>query len=73
MKLPALLAVTKEINEYRLPTITGIISAKEKEIMELCANDCVCSICDLKQMGHTGSPTKVLGNIVATAPKNKNL
>ncbi|MCF8054268.1 MAG: electron transfer flavoprotein subunit beta/FixA family protein [Deltaproteobacteria bacterium] len=40
VKTPALLALTKGINQPRLPTIAGIIATKNKKIRELTALEC---------------------------------
>ena len=59
--LPAVIAVVKRINRYRLPTIFGILEAAKKEIAEVgCA---ACESCGLAAgaMGLGGSPTRVAG------------
>ncbi len=61
VKLPAVIAVVKRVNRYRLPTIFGIMEAGRKEITEVgCA---ACENCGLasKEMGLGGSPTRVAG------------
>lgn len=56
LELPALLTVTKRINQPRLPTVTGIIEATQKEIRTW-------SLTDLgveeDRVGLAGSPTQV--------------
>jgi electron transfer flavoprotein beta subunit len=58
VKLPALLSVVKEINQPRLPTIWGILEAKNKEITVWGAAD-VGAIAE--NIGLSGSPTQVIG------------
>ncbi len=57
VKLPALLAVNKEINKPRLTTAFGIIAAAEKEIK---AFDCRELGVDPNDVGISGSPTRVV-------------
>ncbi len=61
VKLPAVIAVVKRVNRYRLPTIFGIMEAGRKEITE--AGCAVCETCGLaaEAMGLGGSPTRVAG------------
>ena len=74
VKLPALLAVTKEINAYRLPSIAGIMSAVNKPVTEFYADHCAspsCTqACSLGEIGHIGSPTRVF-EIAALTRQNK--
>lgn len=61
VRLPAVMAVLKEINTYRLPTVIGIMDAARKEIVDI-----ECQACELTgiaacEMGLTGSPTRVAG------------
>jgi electron transfer flavoprotein beta subunit len=55
--MPALVSVVKEINEPRLPTLTGKMTARRTEIRVLTAKnigaDCAC-------LGLAGSPTRVV-------------
>lgn len=57
MKLPALITVCKGINEPRLPTIKGIIKAKEAQIDLWNADDINANT---ELCGLNGSPTKVV-------------
>lgn len=57
VKLPALLSVTKEINQPRLPTVWGIIEARNKEIRVWEAAD-IEAVPDT--IGLVGSPTQVI-------------
>jgi electron transfer flavoprotein beta subunit len=57
MKLPGVIAVTRKINQPRLPNILGIMSAAQKEIIEWAATD-ICR--DVGSVGLNGSPTHVL-------------
>ena len=56
VKLPALLSVTKEINQPRLPTVWGIMEARSKEIKVWGAAD-IKAVPDT--IGLAGSPTQV--------------
>jgi len=55
-KLPAALAVTKEINEPRIPPVFGALWATEKEIKKWSAEDVGV---DKEEIGLSGSPTYV--------------
>jgi electron transfer flavoprotein beta subunit len=57
MPLPAVITVTKEINEPRLPSVKGMMRAKKVEIKVLTADDINADkdLCGLK-----GSPTRVI-------------
>lgn len=57
LQLPALLTVNKEINEPRLPSIRGILKAKEIDVPVWTANDLVL---DKAAIGLDGSPTQVV-------------
>ncbi|MGE5612864.1 MAG: electron transfer flavoprotein subunit beta/FixA family protein [Bacillota bacterium] len=57
MPLPALITVTKEINEPRLPSLKGMMKAKKAEIKILTAEDINA---DKELCGLKGSPTKVI-------------
>lgn len=57
-KLPVLLTAIKGLNEPRMPSIAGIMSAKKKEISTLTAADI--GITDAKKTGLEGSPTRVM-------------
>ncbi len=57
MKLPALLTVIKDINEVRLPSIRGILRAREIEVPAWNADDLQIDECDC---GLDGSPTQVV-------------
>lgn len=56
-KLPVLLTALKGLNEPRLPSIRGILSAKQKEIKIVTAPDLNGGT---DQFGLTGSPTQVI-------------
>jgi electron transfer flavoprotein beta subunit len=53
-KLPAVIAVTRNINQPRLPNVLGIMEATRKEIKEWCAADIGA---DSSNVGLAGSPT----------------
>jgi electron transfer flavoprotein beta subunit len=55
-KLPAVLAVTKEINEVRIPSVFGALWATEKEVKTWSADDLGAN---QEKIGLTGSPTYV--------------
>jgi electron transfer flavoprotein beta subunit len=57
IKLPALLAVTKNINKPRYPTVYGILLAKEKKVNVWGCEDIGA---DRDRVGVTGSPTCIL-------------
>jgi electron transfer flavoprotein beta subunit len=61
VRLPAVIAVVKRINRYRLPTIFGILEAAKKEIAEVGCAACECSGIRAEAMGREGSPTRVAG------------
>lgn len=56
-KLPVMLAAIKELNEPRLPTLIGILSAKNKEVQAVTAKDLDV---DENLLGLNGSPTQVV-------------
>jgi len=56
VKLPAVIAVTKEINEPRLPTVSAILKCYKKGIIKWTASDIGASP---RSVGLEGSPTKV--------------
>ena len=60
-RLPAVIAVVKRINRYRLPTIFGILEAGKKEITEVGCAACECAGLVAEAMGLGGSPTRVAG------------
>jgi electron transfer flavoprotein beta subunit len=55
--LPALLTVVKEINEPRLPSLKGMMRAKQAKIMHWTAKDIAA---DPTYIGLDGSPTRVV-------------
>lgn len=55
--LPCLLTVVKEINEPRLPSLKGLMRAKQAKIVHWKASDLDVEICNL---GLEGSPTRVV-------------
>ncbi len=57
MEMPALLSVVKEINEPRIPNLSGKIKAKSQSIPKLSANEIEV---DPEKTGLTGSPTRVV-------------
>jgi electron transfer flavoprotein beta subunit len=59
LRLPAVISVLKSINKYRLPTVSGIVEAAEKEIIELDASLCKEFGITDNDLGVNGSPTKV--------------
>lgn len=61
MSLPAVIAVIKAINTYRLPTVIGIMNAAKKEIIELGCGACESAGVNECDMGLQGSPTRVAG------------
>jgi electron transfer flavoprotein beta subunit len=61
VRLPAVIAVVKRINRYRLPTIFGILEAGKKEIAEVGCAACECAGITAQAMGLAGSPTRVAG------------
>jgi len=59
--LPAVIAVVKAINTYRLPTVFGIMDAAKKDILEWGCAACASAGVDACDMGLRGSPTRVAG------------
>lgn len=59
MELPAVVAVLKRINTYRLPTVMGIMEASQKEVLELGCSACESLGMNSCEMGLEGSPTRV--------------
>jgi len=59
IELPAVVAVLKEINTYRLPTVMGIMEAAQKEVLELGCPACESLGMNSCDMGLEGSPTRV--------------
>ncbi|MFC1974620.1 electron transfer flavoprotein subunit beta/FixA family protein [Chloroflexota bacterium] len=58
VKLPALIAVTKEINQFRLPTVLAIMKAAGREIRTWGCDD---TEVERDTIGLGGSPTQVVG------------
>jgi electron transfer flavoprotein beta subunit len=56
-RLPVVITVVKEINEPRLPSLKGKISAKSKKINTWSVKDLPVNE---KRLGLTGSPTQVI-------------
>lgn len=63
--LPALFTVVKEINEPRLPSLKGMLRAKQAKIMRWTTNDIAA---DTACIGLSGSPTRVV-KIFTPAPR----
>ncbi|MCP8304051.1 MAG: electron transfer flavoprotein subunit beta/FixA family protein [archaeon] len=59
LKLPALISVTKDINEPPLPLLKNKIKARKAEIETWSASD-LSEIGDVERFGLTGSPTRVV-------------
>lgn len=59
--LPAVIAVLKTINSYRLPTVLGIMEAAGKEVIDLGCSSCESMGVDSGEMGSRGSPTRFAG------------
>ena len=59
--LPAVIAVLKTINGYRLPTVLGIMEAAGKEVLDLGCFSCESTGVDSGEMGSRGSPTRFAG------------
>jgi electron transfer flavoprotein beta subunit len=66
VKLPAVIAVTLEINQPRLTNIFGIMAAAKKSVETL---DFACSGAELSCVGLAGSPTKFLAVSEFHAPR----
>jgi len=59
VELPAVAAVLRGINTYRLPTVMGIMEAAQKEVLDLGCPACESLGMDSCNMGLAGSPTRV--------------
>ncbi len=70
VELPALLAVTKEINQPRLATVWAIMEAKSKEIKVWGASDIGASA---DMIGLAGSPTQVTGVFERVTTRKKEI
>ncbi len=70
LQFPAVVAVLKSINDYRLPTVMGIMEAMGKEIIELGCTACESAGIEVGDMGLTGSPTRIAG--IIELPKKKH-
>ncbi len=70
VKLPALIAVVKDINEVRDITAEGLMSADEKDFFTLGAADIGANE-DLT--GYNGSPTKVVGTFKQEISRQKEI
>lgn len=68
--LPAVLAVVKEINSPRLPTVWGIMSAAEKEIKICTAKEIGA---ELQNIGVRGSPSCALREFKKTFDRRKEI
>ncbi len=68
--LPAVIAVLKNINTYRLPTVMGIMETAGKEVLELGCHACESVGVNLGDIGPRGSPTRFAG-ISEAAPLRK--
>jgi len=55
--LPAVIAVTKEINTPRIPTVEGILESYQREVTVWCAEDIEA---EEAKLGITGSPTTMV-------------
>lgn len=70
VKLPALLAVIREINQYRLPTVMDIMEATRKEIKNWSCQDIGASkVC----IGLDGSPTRVTGGFELDLKRKRDI
>jgi len=61
LRLPAVIAVVRKINTYRLPTVMGIMEAAGKPIVEQGCAACEGAGFSWEEIGGKGSPTKVAG------------
>ncbi|MCX5834971.1 MAG: electron transfer flavoprotein subunit beta, partial [Deltaproteobacteria bacterium] len=61
LRLPAVIAVLRKINDYRLPTVMGIMEAAGKEIVEHGCAVCEGAGLSWEEIGGKGSPTRVAG------------
>lgn len=71
--LPAVIAVLNSINEYRLPTVTGIMEANGKEVVELGCNVCESAGVRSCDMGLSGSPTRISGMVQLQKSKDAEI
>lgn len=58
IRLPALITVTKDINNPRLPTLQSKLNARKSKIEVFTANS-LADVADINRFGFTGSPTWV--------------
>ncbi len=70
VRLPALLAVIREINQFRLPTVLGIIEATRKEIKTWTNEDVGAS---QETIGLDGSPTQVIGGFELESKRKREI
>lgn len=68
--LPAVIAVVRAINTYRLPTVLGIMDAAKKDIIDWGCDACASAGVDACDMGLRGSPTRVAG--VFESPRSRS-
>lgn len=68
--LPALVAVVKDINRPRLPTVSGIMEAGRKKIQVWTATEIGA---DPKNIGFEGSPTRVMRQISKNFARKKEV
>jgi len=66
MKLPALIAVTKNINSPKLPTLNRKLKSFDIEIEKICLDD-LCEFLKIDETGFKGSPTKVSKIVVPSS------
>lgn len=59
LEFPAVVAVLKGINTYRLPTVMGIMDAAQKAVLEMGCPACESLGMNTCDMGLEGSPTRV--------------
>ncbi|MCD6471722.1 electron transfer flavoprotein subunit beta/FixA family protein [Candidatus Aerophobetes bacterium] len=64
--LPALVTVTKEINEPRYPSLKGFLGARKKKITVWTSDDLTI---DKKRIGLNGSPTQVIKIFTPQSPQ----
>ncbi|MEN6464462.1 MAG: electron transfer flavoprotein subunit beta/FixA family protein [Syntrophaceae bacterium] len=70
LQFPAVVAVLKSINEYRLPTVLGIMEAMGREVRELGCTACESAGIETGEMGLAGSPTRIAG--IVELPKARH-
>ncbi|MFW6271054.1 MAG: electron transfer flavoprotein subunit beta/FixA family protein, partial [Bacillota bacterium] len=68
--LPALITVTREINQPGFPSISGIIRAENKEVIRWQAEDINA---DKNRIGLDGSPTRVIDTYIPEKNKNQEI